>query len=288
MKKVTTMAEKQSTRVSKISVSKASSVLGGQLQRCDCGKSGGECESCRKKRVAGESMMQRAAVNTSAEDVTRILTKSRFEQDFSSVPAQTKIRTANRGDGGVSDAGMSPSVAQPAQRPTVSRDKRACVTSEQLPTEHRGMSLVPAEIEGLYHLHDFFRMNVSWNNNAPDCDCRCGEYRQYVKGHIRINGRDQVKRLANGAVLEERVYHEDGDPNPYGYRSSTGSGNDQFLPDRVSGCSYRGFDTPGIADIRTGTVLDVALTFKGQTYDVCRNTFGEIHEWSSAYHGTAL
>src|SRR5262245_22781470 len=77
------------------------------LQRCgSCGKSsgGGECESCRKKRLARESMMQRAAVNTNdvgeAPDIVHDVLRSsgqpleasaraymepRFGQDFSGV-----------------------------------------------------------------------------------------------------------------------------------------------------------------------------------------------------------
>jgi hypothetical protein len=84
------------------------------LQRCaGCGKSGGECASCRKKRIAQESMMQRAAVNSNdvgeaPEIVHSVLRSSgqpldasaraymepRFGQDFSGVRVHTDNRAA--------------------------------------------------------------------------------------------------------------------------------------------------------------------------------------------------
>jgi hypothetical protein len=93
---------------------KFTSARSGVVQRCGgCGKSGGECESCRKKRLARESMMQRAAINSNdvgeapeiVHDVlrssgqpldasARAYMEPRFGQDFSGVRVHTDNRAA--------------------------------------------------------------------------------------------------------------------------------------------------------------------------------------------------
>jgi len=120
------------------------------------------------------------------------------------------------------------------------------------------------------------------------CDCACGEYRQFVKGHMIRNGAKVELPLAWGAKLEETVWHEDGDPAAGlvpGHRDRQESKNDIFdRPNREWGCHYHGKDEPRLPGKR-GDMIDVDIAFKGQTYDKCQNKFGQIHEWAFTYKG---
>jgi hypothetical protein len=162
---------------------------------------------------------------------------------------------------------------------------RACVKSEKIPDKQAPITNMDGSVYG------YFEMNVDWED-APEkgCECRCGEYRQYIKGYVKVNGVKQEKKLWGGAVLEETVYHEDGDDagHPYGHRGEPETSIDRFDgPDRATACRYRGLDMPGFEGV-AGVEVDFSLTFKGQTYDVCTTTFGTIHEWTVSYKGTIL
>ena len=120
------------------------------------------------------------------------------------------------------------------------------------------------------------------------CDCACGEYRQYVKGHIFRNGERFDIKLCENAKLEEDQWREDGDWETglcYGHRDRKESKNDIFdRPNREWGCHYHGKDQPTVPG-KAGDKIDVDLKFKGQTYDKCLNKFGPIHEWAFTYKG---
>jgi hypothetical protein len=124
------------------------------------------------------------------------------------------------------------------------------------------------------------------NKPGSYCDCACGEYRQYVKGHLIINGNRETWHLWGGAVLEDNVYHEDGlDKNPaarYGHRREPLTMDEDFQPDRENGCTYIGRDFPRVM---IGSDTDMLFQFKGQTYDACNDIFGPIHEWEVRYAG---
>ncbi len=166
---------------------------------------------------------------------------------------------------------------------TTLQGQRACVTSENLPQNRGGM------VNSGGNVSEYFEMNIDWEQPIPTtCECRCGEYRQFVKGHFTVNGVTLTKPLFGGANLEDTVYHEDGDGTwrRYGHRFEAGFGTDVFNnPDRATGCSYRGRDQPGVSG-PVGTVVDLSLTFKGQTFDGCNNTFGAIHEWTVSFAGS--
>lgn len=123
------------------------------------------------------------------------------------------------------------------------------------------------------------------------CNCACGEYRQYVKGHIIRNGRRFDIGLCGGAKLQEDTYQEDGDAKMgvcYGHRDRKESPNDIFdSPNRESGCHYEGKDEPHLRG-KPGDMVDFDLKFKGQTYDNCLDKFGQIHEWPFTYKGPLL
>ncbi len=164
----------------------------------------------------------------------------------------------------------------------------ACVVREDIPSSRGGI------VNSGGTVGERFQVNIDWRDSPPEarrrpgsyCDCACGEYRQYVKGHLIINGRRETWHLWGGAVLEEDVYHEDGlDRNPdarYGHRREPLTMNEDFRPDRASGCSYEGRDFPRVM---IGSDTDMLFKFKGQTYDVCNHTFGPIHEWEVRYAG---
>lgn len=192
------------------------------------------------------------------------------------------LRTADKAP---NKASPTPSPARPASPPSAPAASQpsptklhACVTSEKIPDKRTGVMLQQGQV------NDYFEMNVDWNNSGPGCDCKCGEYRQFVKGYIKVNGRKKTKPLAGGASLEENTYHEDGDPSPYGHRSEPEKSVDKFInPGRITGCSYRGKDTPG-AQVDPDAHVDMSLTFKGQTYDACNGTFGKINEWTVLFN----
>jgi hypothetical protein len=153
------------------------------------------------------------------------------------------------------------------------------VRQEQIPTNRSGI-LNAGGVVG-----EQFDMNIDWDDGG-DCDPSCGEYRQYIRGHLIINGLRQTLGLWGGATLEESVYHEDGsEQNPrarYGHRDEPATLNEEFLPDRARGNRYRGHDFPRV---RIGSDTDMLFQFKGQSYDRCNDRFGPIHEWKVAYAG---
>jgi hypothetical protein len=187
-----------------------------------------------------------------------------------------------------------PATIRQEETPTLQRQVSdgsggACVTREDIPAN------VGPLINAGGQVRQRFDMNIDWMNSPDEirqaggsyCDCACGEYRQYVKGHLIINGNPESFPLWGGAVLEEDVYHEDAidrDPDKrYGHRDEPQKNSDKFLADRMSGCSYRGKDAPGVF---IGSDIDVLFHFKGQTYDVCNDIYGPFHEWEFRFKGT--
>ncbi|WP_217999502.1 hypothetical protein, partial [Rhodococcus wratislaviensis] len=162
------------------------------------------------------------------------------------------------------------------------RDKEgghACVIKEQIPIITQPVLVFDNQVVMQTDV------DIEWQEG---CVCQCGEYRQFVKGHIIRNGARLDLPLAWGAKLEENVWHEDGDPALNyvpGHRDRPGSSNDVFdRPNRQQGCHYHGKDEPRVPG-RRGDIIDVDLKFKGQTFDTCHNKWGQIHEWSFTYKG---
>jgi hypothetical protein len=158
---------------------------------------------------------------------------------------------------------------------------KACVKRAELPDGLLGMTALPGLLSG------DFTMEVDWHEDEPKCACCCGEYRQFVKGFVKIDGKLQTKKLLNGKTLSDKVFTEDSDAqnHPYGYRGSSDKVNDRFHPDRPNGCLYRGFDTPGINDPGVaGKRVEVQLEFKGQTFDRCQKTAGPEKHWKMEFN----
>jgi len=157
---------------------------------------------------------------------------------------------------------------------------KACVKRADIPGGLSNLAAAPGLLEG------FFTMEIDWHEDEPGCACCCGEYRQFVRGSITINGAKQTKTLFNGKTLSEKDWNEDSDDknHPYGHRDLSEAVNDKFIPDRKSGCLYRGFDTPGIMNTAVGGKHVVAkLEFKGQTFDRCQKTFGPEQLWKMEF-----
>jgi|GEM_PF-1479415 len=184
------------------------------------------------------------------------------------------------------------SVAPKLQRQGESREgggtPGACVIREEIPSSRSGI------INGGGTVGERFQVTIQWRDARPAdrdkpgsyCDCSCGEYHQFVKGHFIVNGNRETAHLWGGALLEDSVYHEDGlDKNPaarYGHRREPITMDEEFRPDRENGCTYIGRDFPRVM---IGSDTDMLFQFKGQTYDACNQVYGPIHEWEVGYVG---
>jgi hypothetical protein len=159
---------------------------------------------------------------------------------------------------------------------------KACVKRANLPDGPQSLSYAGGILTGL------FTMEIDWHEDDPQCACCCGEYRQFVKGFVKINGKKQTKTLYKKQTLSETDWVEDSDPSnhPYGHRDEAEAVNDKFIPDRKNGCLYRAFDTPGITNSAVaGTTVDISLKFKGQAYDRCQDKVSSEREWNMEYKG---
>ena len=126
---------------------------------------------------------------------------------------------------------------------------------------------------------DPFVMNIDFADGPHPTMCPVGEYRQFVQGAFTLNGVDQAFQLANPnggppVLFSRTTFREDGLAAPpagasvfYGHRddpSNNGDSSDAYLPDRLTGCQYRGTDSPGIPTV-AGMALQV--DFIGQAVD---------------------
>jgi hypothetical protein len=142
-----------------------------------------------------------------------------------------------------------------------------------------------------------FTMDLDFVSVPFPAACAVGEYRQYVRGRFVINGatighdlapvdgfsggtpQPMLPRPAAGSATED--FTEDGlqertvDQHNlrYGYRQGWPFATDVFLPDRQTGCQYRGQDFPGLRGL-PGDTYTIDLDFRGQAID--RATSDEV------------
>lgn len=135
----------------------------------------------------------------------------------------------------------------------------------------------------------------------------CGEYRQYVRGDLVVNGRSapfilkatgvatpQLMRSRPGAGSGDDNFREDGQAatnpgNPfgtdltYGHRNAAvgnGNRNDMYVPKRRTGDQYVGHDEPGGTG-EAGTFFKIDVDFRGQVVDVANGeTVLATKEWT--------
>jgi hypothetical protein len=106
--------------------------------------------------------------------------------------------------------------------------------------------------------------------------CAKGEYRQYVKGQFKANDTVIQHRLCDSTWLDVGTFYEDGcgpsgsNPGPctaYGHRDCPDHPYDMFTPSRSTGCTYAGWDAPGITG-NAGDKLELDLSFKAELINV--------------------
>jgi hypothetical protein len=158
-----------------------------------------------------------------------------------------------------------------------------------------------------------FAMVARFSAPAHPADCRCGEYRQFVRGDFIRNGQrlDQplvspsggaplsvLPRPPAGALgdnfLEDSLQKSTSGSNlRYGHRDDLPGNSDitdRYLPIRATGCEYRGFDFPFLEG-RPGDTYVIDLDLRGLIVDVCNRTAGKPQElarkeWSVFCSGT--
>ncbi len=158
-------------------------------------------------------------------------------------------------------------------------------------------------------VHRLFAVVGRFEASAYPADCRCGEYRQFVRGTYSRNSQLQKQPLGNpqggppltllprpaqGAAFDN--FQEDSLQRSgsltnlrYGHRDEL-PGNvdlsDRYLPDRPTGCEYRGFDAPFLEG-QAGETYSFDLDFRGVLVDVCNGNEEMVRkEWGLFCSGT--
>ena len=134
-----------------------------------------------------------------------------------------------------------------------------------------------------------FRMNATMHSNVP-CSSKNGEYRQYVKGYFRKNGRNVTHPLC-GTALSSTTYQEDcgisnGKVLKYGYRSNKFATSYFDSPDQITGSRFNGYDAPGIRT-SSGDSVEINLQFIGKLVDVSNGRTLKTSSWSVEGSGVA-
>ena len=137
--------------------------------------------------------------------------------------------------------------------------------------------------------------NVTAEFSATDGACGAGEYRQYVRGELRVDGRHFPKYLCGDHEVLPNTFREDGCPFPgpgpgsrpdilaaYGYRAFRDEQPlyrpiERYIPSDENGCSYEMTDAPGIKPYTPPpprqVTYSVDLTFRGDLIEsVTRQT----------------
>ena len=108
------------------------------------------------------------------------------------------------------------------------------------------------------------------------CDCRCAEYRQFVKGIFQVDGRDALETCTG--PLDRTTFQEDcalGVPMPggksvIGHRDTPLPGLSVYSdPDQETGCRFEGSDFPGAVDVEKPVFVEMHVEFKSQLVDTC-------------------
>jgi hypothetical protein len=136
------------------------------------------------------------------------------------------------------------------------------------------------------------RFNVTAQFAATEGDsCGFVEYRQFIKGEMRIGGVIFRKPVGIGHVLSNTEFQEDGVPYPgipenitdpnlnsaHGYRAygdetpSEPSRHEKYSPNAAVGCYYEMDDAPGFYGVVVGRRHSLNLTFQGVLIDTRSN-----------------
>jgi hypothetical protein len=143
-----------------------------------------------------------------------------------------------------------------------------------------------------------FTMKAEFASSGYPTLCGCAEYRQFVRGTIRVNGNPISMPLPNpagGPNLEilprptpgapDDNFREDGDISGvvkfYGHRADAPDPKGTYSnPDQRSGCKYEGIDSPLFFGL-VGQAVEIDLDFRGVIIDVCAgNETLMMEEWN--------
>lgn len=122
----------------------------------------------------------------------------------------------------------------------------------------------------------------------PACSCKCGEYRQYVRGtHKKFGALDPVAQCGGG-TLDATKWSEDCKPPgiKYGYHGIPFANSKFTKPDQASGCRFEGHDAP--ATHGTGThddKLEIDLQFRAELVNICNGETLGLATWTVAGEG---
>lgn len=135
-------------------------------------------------------------------------------------------------------------------------------------------SLTPSLNRGIFGAP--FHMGAAFAVNTP-CSCKCGEYRQFIRGTIKRNGQPMIHKLCANALhpstWQEDCYAGKAGDQKYGYRSMPGRYSKFTSPDQATGCAYNGFDWPGfrVAKFQKGDILEQNTEFEGRLVNACES-----------------
>lgn len=219
----------------------------------------------------------------------------RLRQELS--PASTGTPTAEEVEdpapilaepAGPAPLGVEPPAGLPGQ-------PGACLVNAAMPYSRSGILRSSTGTVG-----EKFEVRAEWRSDpalgrgeTSYCAAECGEYHQFVKGHMRSsankdgsNLKDVSAKIFGGVALDENVFQEDGlDSNPkarYGHRNEPRTMDEQYDPTRATGPRYVGRDFPNVS---IGTFADIDLTFLGKLVDTCNRTESVSDPWRVQYRG---
>jgi outer membrane protein OmpA-like peptidoglycan-associated protein len=164
-----------------------------------------------------------------------------------------------------------PSLCRHKPKPPQKRKKeRPCVVSVKFPPERPVIKAtnLPSSAFGPCMMSGF-SMRVVFKDDDTGCTCRLGEYKQELRGFAERDGGTGVMKPADppGLKLDRSVYQEDLRESVwhYGIRSEKigNTDKDQFLPDRETGCEYKGADDPGMNNGVPGEHMRFHFEFRG-------------------------
>jgi hypothetical protein len=152
---------------------------------------------------------------------------------------------------------------------------------------NRSGNVVERPRRGRRRAGERFDIRARFSDDPPD-QCRCCEYRQYVRGTMTIDGAAIPHHLQSGP-LDPEIFREDCDPRSahpcYGHRDTPGDDNDAYSPDQEAGCRYLGSDFPSIAG-RLGARFSIDLEYRGEIIDRCRgDAIVDVRTWTVRFSG---
>jgi hypothetical protein len=168
----------------------------------------------------------------------------------------------------------------------------ACVVNAALPYARSG---IIRRADGT--VGEQFQVRAEWRSDrgrgeASYCAAECGEYHQFIKGHMLSSPNqdgsdlsDVAPKLFGGAALDENVFQEDGGAaagSRYGHRKEPQTMDEKYEPDRPTGPTYVGKDFPNVS---IGTFADIDVTFLGKLVDTCNHTETMSAPWRVQYRG---